>query len=511
MKELRYLIIIPLFFAFQTKSKSQTSEFQWKKLTKDEIEITEYGNAPAVITYITGNMYFDTNPNGKNLFLIETKHVRMKILNEEGIKYAKVNFTYQDMNCERYSGENSYIFKGYTYNITKSGEIKKTRFKNKYLNHKDTVNCNILAEANFQDVKVGSIIEYKITTPTLKFIKPDAWEFQKEIPVIYSKFTARVPHYFKYSFIPKNIDDLFEQDTSYYDRVLNYRFRYGNRYYNTIIDLSGKEYSFVNKYIPPTYDPLTSERIKIHLKEARSEPGNYAWEQLTKALAITTWNDYQRRTPSQRKLLTYPPGYYFYYLPSWKELNENLLQSEHFGLATIKFWDCQSLIDSITQGSKTEIEKAKAIYLYVRKKMIWNGEYNMYADVSDGFLKRLYAKTGAKVKMNSVGDFFEEGEGSSSEINFVLMHLLNKAKIEVHPVLVNIKTNNPVDKDIPIREQFTSVIAAVYIDDQIILLDAVEEDSNFSQLSKKYPTDQMFVIKKEEYGWFDKIKELKHK
>ncbi len=484
---------------------AQDAPLTWKKLTKEEIELTSYDNAPAVVTYEYGQMYFDTNPNGENLFIINKKHVRIKILNEEGLKYAKLKIPYHNMNCERYQGELSFSFKGYTHNVTETGEINSIRLKNKYIKHSDSTDCISIAEIEFKDVKAGSIIEYMVTTPSLQLINPNSWEFQKDIPVLHSEFRARTPKYFKYIFSVKNIEELPIEDSTFYDKILNYRFKYGNRTYSSIIDLSGKEYRFVNYNMPILTDLNKAERINIHLKQAVTEPADYAWQKLTKALMITTWDDYDRRTPSQRKMLTYPPSYFIYYLPTWGELNENLLKDDKFGLALIKFWDCDSILQSITDNSQNEKEKAEAIYNFVKKNMKWNEQYDLYADVSDNVFKTLYSKAGARVKLNNVGNIFEKGEGTSSEINFIFMHLLKKAKIETHPILVNTYKNNPVDKNIPQVKQFVTVIAYVEIDNEKILLDAADPESSFIKPANKYDPDQMFIIRKLDYGWINEF------
>lgn len=481
----------------------QDAPLKWKKLTKEEIELTSYGAAPAVVLYDYGQMYFDVNPNGENLFLINTKHVRIKILNEEGLKYAKLRIPYHDMNCERYFGELSFSFKGYTHNISETGEITSIRLKNKYIKHSDSTDCTSIAEIKFQDVKVGSIIEYKVITPSLKLIKPDNWEFQKDIPVLHSEFRAQTPRYFKYIFSVRNIPELPIEDSTIYDKILNYRFKYGNRTYSTIFDLSGTEYRFVNYNMPILTDSRKAERINIHLKEATTEPADYAWQKLTRALMITTWDDYDRRTPGQRKMLTYPPSFYIYYLPTWDEFNENLLKDDKFGLALIKFWDCDSILKSITNNSQNKKEKAEAIYNFVKENMKWNGQYDFYADVSDNILKTLYSKTGARVKLNNVGNIFEKGESTSSEINFILMHLLKKAKIETHPILVNSRKNNPVDKNIPQIKQFFTVIAYVEAGNEKFFLDAANPESSFLKPADIYDPDQMFIIRKLDYGWFN--------
>ena len=77
---------------------------------------------------------------------------------------------------------------------------------------------------------------------------------------------------------------------------------------------------------------------------------------------ITTWDDYDSRSPGQRKLLPYPPAYVIYYLPSWDESNEKLQKSDQFGQALLKFWDCDSILESILQNKIRDIEKTETIY-----------------------------------------------------------------------------------------------------------------------------------------------------
>jgi len=500
-------IIISFFIiTFSLQSFSQKAPLKWKKLTKKGIELKVYNNnpnIPAVILYDYGQMYFDLNPNGNNLFLFNKRHVRIKILNEDGLKYAKVRFLYNDMNCEYYSGELSFSVKAVTHNFLDNGKIKTSKLKYRNIKHSDSIGCIRIAEFEFPNVKVGSILEYIITIPTLKLINPDIWYFQKSIPVIHSEFRARIPNDFSYIFSVKNVKDLPTKDSSYYDNIINYKFKVNNRYYNSGINMSGIEYRFVNKYMPIIKNKNEAEKINIHLQFIKSKPNDYVWQKISKALMITTLYDYERRSPNQRQMLPYPPGYILYYLPSWEELNENLLLDSKFGLAIIKYWDCDSILKSIINTSQTELEKTEAIFNYVKSNMKWNNKNSLHADVSDGFFKKLYSKTGANVHLNNIGNYFIKGEGTSSEINFVLMHLLNKAKIKVAPALVNSTDNKPVDKNIPDMNQFLSVIAIVTINEKEYLLDAANPNSKFNNITKEIDKNQIFVVRKEGYKWFE--------
>ncbi len=492
-----------LFIFFNFNFYAQKAPLKFKKLTQEEIELTEYNNYSAVMTYDYGQMYFDTNPNGKNLFIFNKRHVRIKILTEDGLKYAKVKFFYNSMSCERYSGELSYSVRAFTHNILKDGSVKTTRLKNKNITHTDSTNCIVKAEFEFPNAKVGSILEYEITVPSLNVIKPKTWYFQNELPVIYSEFRAKIPEDFQYLFLVKNVKELFEQDSSFYDELINYSFTYKRRRYNSTLNLSGKQYRFVNKYMPPIKNKTDAEKINIHVKRISSGEATYPWKKLTRALMITTIDSYYTRTPAQRSLLNYPEAYIIYNLKTWEELNNSLLFGENYGLAIVKYWNCDSILNTILKNKNTQYEKAEAIYKFIRKNMVWNNQYSIYADVSDNFFKKLYSKSGGKIKMNSIGAYFEVGKGSSSEINFVLMYLLNKAKIKVSPVLANTKNNDDVDKDVPLANQFTTTIAMIEINGEYKLLDAALPESSFNKISNQLDTNQMFIVRKDNFGWYE--------
>jgi hypothetical protein len=497
-------IIFWVLFTISISVFAQKDPIKWKELSKEEIELKSYNenpDFPAVILYDYGQMYFDTNPNGEHLFLIRKRHVRIKILNEEGLKYAKQTFSFHDMHCEQFFGELSYSLKAVTHNFDKSGEETIIKLKNKAVKIRDTLNCTKIAEFEFPDAKVGSILEFILLTPTLTMLKPEPWYFENELPVIYSEFRAAVPNNFKYIFSLKNTDVLSVRDSSFYNRSLAYQFRIYQRIYTSVIDLSGTEYRFVNQNMPVMKNKNEAEKINIYLKRLKTIPENYAWERLSRSLMITSYPDYEQRTPGQRKMLNYPAAYIIYYLPDWSELNTRLLNDEKFGLALIKYWNCDSLLQANINPEMNETEKAEAIYNTVRSNMKWNNEYSLFSDVSDGLLKKIYGKIDHSVKYNNLGLYFEKGTGSSAEMNFVFMYLLKRAEINVTPVLVNIKSREPVDRNAALINQFTSVIAKAEIDGKIIFLDVADSDSQFNKLSDKYDYMQMFVVSKENFGW----------
>jgi hypothetical protein len=66
-------------------------------------------------------------------------------------------------------------------------------------------------------------------------------------------------------------------------------------------------------------------------------------------------------------------------------------------------------------------------------------------------------------------------EGTNSEINSILINLLRAAGFKANPVLVSTLSNNYLDTTFFTLQQFNHLIAAVEVDGQEILLDAVQK------------------------------------
>lgn len=187
MLRVQIVIILQLFFF---ASKAQLME--WGVLNQQEREMTSVEfeqDAGAVVLFHTGKLTFENNIGHE-----VTYRKRIKILSENGIEEANKAIYY-------YSGkklESVEKFKAQTINISETGEliiseVPKSEF------YKSDVSTNYSAvKWTFPDVKVGSILEYTYIKKSTGVTIIDSWEFQEELPTIYSKFSASFPYYYKY-------------------------------------------------------------------------------------------------------------------------------------------------------------------------------------------------------------------------------------------------------------------------------------------------------------------------
>jgi hypothetical protein len=514
---MKKILFILIFFQLAIGAFAQKPPVKWKEVAMEDLQMTSYPldtAASAVVLYDYGQYYFDLNPNGRNLFLFNKRLIRIKILKKEGLKYAKMSIPFIDMTCEKLPSENSIVIKGMTYNLLANGEIKTTRLKRKNIQYIDTINCQRIAEFELKDVKVGSVIDFYYEKPTLDFAQPKSWYFQKEIPVRHSELRMQVPRYFQYMFSPVNFENFDIVEETNYSRTLLFttRLRY-YRYVRTFnFDMSGKQLQFVrvnNEALPNAnfiYNPERHiQKLNIHLVKATNEHLGYAWQYITHRLFTTTVEGYENYDPIQKSSILYPAGYILYNMHDWENVVEKLLKSDRFGLPLIKHWEYQPHLDSIIKGKTTDYEKMLAIYDYIRKNIKWNGEYDIYVrSVFSPGLSKLYTRVTKKlIKEKSLKRPFEAKEGTSSEINFILISLLNKAQIEAHPVLISTRDNEQLDINIPDPKQFNHVLALAKIGDEEFLLDATDSLRSFKILGKNHLTKAAFLVKRDEFSWLE--------
>ncbi len=191
------LVLLLLLISYQILA--QKDPIKWKKVPVEDLKMTSYEHNPtasAVVLCDYGKYYFDTNPNGKNIFFFQKRHVRIKILNKEGLKYAKVRIPFMNMTYEKFPEEVGISIKGMTYNLDSENQLEYKRLKLRNIKYKDSTQSIRIAEFELPDVRVGSVIEYQFTKASLDFVRLPDWLFQADIPVVHSELRIYIPRYF---------------------------------------------------------------------------------------------------------------------------------------------------------------------------------------------------------------------------------------------------------------------------------------------------------------------------
>jgi hypothetical protein len=464
--------LIFLFFLFISvySAQAQKSPVKFGKLNESEITLTEYQNYDAVVLCDYGTYSF--NAQLGPLYFYYSRHLRIKILTEEGLKYAQQAIRYYDLKKAEYFKNNRvYELRAQTLNVNSSNKIVKSKVKPKHYSEQEVdADFNNVLQINFPDVKVGSIIEYKINIPTIEIVNPPSWVFQHEIPVLYSELRVISPEYIQYSGKIYNMEYLDVSEKTFQNRTINYS--RGSYNYQAYIMQFAKENIPAADSNTPYLDRM---RLKIMLDFASQKLTVPGVQYLFRACN----REYKYKDRAEKNMTLTNNSFILYKKPNLADLPKKMFKDPYFGPPLTIHMGLNDTILMLTKDTKSSIEKTNIIYDYISGHMQWNGRYRTFVDpaLSKLILKVVSKVSSDKANLNkSLSRPFEKQIGTNAEINFILINSLRKAGINAYPLLVSSKENSFLDMEFFNLHQFNHVVALVEIDNNYIVFDAVLTD-----------------------------------
>ncbi len=421
------------------------------KISKEHFEVTSplLDSSPdAVVLFDIGSLKIEYNQSSGWGATLE-KRVAIKILNEDGLRYATQIIKTNDQLVFK---EKVSSVKGYTY-PTKGAKPTKL---NKYeMMTEEKITSQItLQNFDFPDVQVGSIIEFKYAITSDNLINPGSWEFQKEIPVLYSEFTTEIPQFFQYITLIRGDIQLLKNENEVLSESirLTERQRLLQANINTQT-ISNPEYRYnVNK----------QKLFASELPALKVENQDYT-------------RDDQLSIDFELQITNYPVEEVDY-RSNWTVFNKYFLDNPNFGLAISQAGD---IINIDGNSKEDQIESA---FNQVKENVRWNGFNDIYTE-------------------NTLRRAFNKGTGNTADINLLLVAALSKNGHNAYPVLLSTKENGEIKKFLPVTMQFNYVICAVEFKDTLIFLDASEKSNAFGELSDKCMIEEGWMVTPEGGKW----------
>ena len=368
-----FIITNPLLFG-------QTWKFG--DIPRDQLNMQIYekdSTASAVVLFDVGEFYVD-----EKLELHYKRHVRIKILTDDGLDAGDVAIGFREDNPEQRISK----LKAETSYIDNDGKVKKSKLgrKDKFEN-KVTDNWTEL-KFTAPGLRSGAVFEYSYEMKSESPVDVPDWFFQREIPVLWSEYTAKVPEWFSYLPYKRSYHPFFEDYQEQYNdnATIQYSVRQDNdiraarttSHASARIDFNGTKYRFAMKDVPAlTYEPYMKARV-----------------------------DYLAQVRFQLSSVQFPQELPRPILRTWPALVELFDESNNYGKRLRSSSTLKKNAEEVAGNKETELEKMIAIYDHVSQTMDWDNRYSTYVDES---LDKLY----------------KEGTGNSTEINFVLIQLLN--------------------------------------------------------------------------------------
>ena len=323
MKKL--LLLILLINLLGVSLIAQSGPIKYGKVSKEELAIETTSNDSefgAVILCDFGEIEI------ANGLLTIHRHVRIKILNQNGLDEANVVLPY----FTKGGTEKITYIKAQTLNVDAKGKIKKTPVNKKEIYTSDPNENWKEKRFTFSDVKPGSIIEYQFLKRSERIFSLEPWYFQNQLPTLKSELKVQ---------IAGNLD---------FRLVYN-----GNRLIRKYGDSSNQ-----NKWTLENLPPLKEEPYCPN-------PQDYV-------------ESIQFQLAGYKKYNDIGGSEYVEVMTTWEKLAIELLEESSIKNVLGRKKQAKNFIQQIISEKDSDKEKIKKIYSWVQNNLNWNGEYRLFPE-----------------------------------------------------------------------------------------------------------------------------------
>lgn len=299
-----------------------------------------------------------------------------------------------------------------------NGKVEKSKLKSDGEFIEKASKYTNIKKITLPNVKEGSIIEIKYIKHSYNITKPDICYFQYEIPVKYAQYKVYFPIYM-------------------------------------------------------AYNVTTGGYLKAPVVEERQQSTNGDYQEYRRVYTlrdvpalkdeayVNNINNYRSRIVYELSSIANGSGQVTNYATDWESVAKKIYDSEDFGPHLKSTGYFEEDIDQLIAGVSDRDEKIKKIFEFVQSRMNWNDYYGYYCDEG--------VRSAYKKKTGNVGD-----------INLMLTAMLRYAGLSANPVLISTRSNGI--QYYPSRAAFNYVIAAVEVENDLILLDATSKNSKVNVL-----------------------------
>ncbi|GAA3961174.1 hypothetical protein GCM10022246_13010 [Pedobacter ginsengiterrae] len=400
-------------------------------------------NANAVVLKEFGTSSIQISDRTGSFELIFEYHVKIKLYSKEGFKKANVVIPiYKDGTREEFLN----TIKASTFNF-ENGRFVETEMDKKAIFTEIKSRYWASTKFTLPNIKEGSIIEYSYRLESPNLFNFKTWEFQSDIPKVYSEYLAYIP------------------------AVYNYNVSLRGFY-----KLSNNKSEIARECLRVNGVPIDCSKIWYVMKDVPAfVEENY----------MTAASNFKSAIYFELSDWQMPDGRRQIYSKTWKDVDYELTSEKTLGSQMRRKDLFKETIPTITKSATDDLSKAKAVYEYIKKQIKWN---NYYGTRSEDNIKKA-------LDMRS---------GNVADINLSLIAALSAANLDTEAVILSTRDNGTVNKLYPIITDFNYLVAKVNIGDKSYLLDATDPLLPFGLLPLRCVNDQGRVInlKKASY-WID--------
>ncbi len=424
---------------------ARAQDFPFGAVSLNVLNMKKYDRdtaAGAVVLQEFGEASID---NGDGYHLIFKYHVRIKILNKNGLGQANLEIPLYKQDNNRY--EKIIGIKASSFNF-ENGRVREEVLQDKDIFTENRNKFYNIKKFAIPNIREGSVIEisYTMDSPFVYNFRP--WKFQSDIPKIESEFWASIPGVYRYSITLKGFQELSKNESIIVKNCLGM----GAGGYSA--DCAIMKYGMKNIPAFVEEDYMTSKSnfissIHFELSEIRHFDGRI--DKVTK---------------------------------EWKDVEQELRQDMQFGGQLKRGKDLSEEIKKLVENELDELTKAKKVYEFIKGWYLWNDTYGKYSELG-------------------IKKAFDEKTGNVGDINLSLVAALRFAGLDAEPVILSTRTNGVVTELFPVLTDFNYVIAKVTIGDKTYLADATDKFYPFGLLPERCLNGKGRVLGDRSSYWID--------
>jgi len=434
-----------LFLLFQFAAlRAQDHGFPFGKTTYRELDMKTCDfdtSAYAVVLNEFGEASMDNSNNNNLLF---EYHVKIKILKQRGTELANI-----EIPLRKGEGRAELIreIDASSFNY-ENGTMKEMKLEARGI-YKETVSKFWdVTKFAIPNVRAGSVIEYRYILESPFRYNFRTWEFQSDIPKMYSEYWATIPANYKYNISLRGYQKLDKNESE----VIRECFTPGG---GNRADCSRLKWGMKNvpAFVEEDYMTAKSNFLSaIYFELSELEFFDGRKDKITK---------------------------------EWKDAETELRRDEKFGLQIKRGKDImEDHVDVLTLGENDPLTKAKKIYAFIQGWYRWDDVYGIFSEF--GIKKAFDRKTG------NIGD-----------INLSLVAALRYAGLEASPMILSTRTNGLPTELYPVISDFNYVIAHLNVGGKVYLLDATDDFLSFGMIPERCLNGKGRVLPEGESYWHE--------
>ncbi|WP_207426401.1 DUF3857 domain-containing protein [Pedobacter sp. SYSU D00535] len=417
-------------------SFASAQNFPFGKPTSTEYELTKYSkdtSANAVVLREFGTAYISNS----DVNVVFEYHVRIKIFNSKGFKHGTIEIPLRKNDANTF--ETIRDIKGVTFypdenNLLRSANLESSQI----FKESKAGKYHDLVKFAMPSLKDGCIIEYSYVIESPFRHNFRNWDFQSEIPKIYTEYFAKIPAIYNYNIALRGAEKL-SKNTAVLEKEC---FNPGGGFK---ADCSVMTWAMEN--VPAFYE-----------EEYMTAASNF---RSAMHFELSDYTDYYGGKHAVTK--------------EWKDVDLDLKKEDAFGIQLKKKDFFESKVAPLTAGLSSELEKAKAIYNFIRGWYKWDNYSGKYSH------------TGLKKA-------FENRTGNAGDINLSMVAAMNAGGLNAEPVILSTRSNGIVNNLFPVLTEFDYVICKVNIGENFYLLDGTDPLLPFGLLPLRCINDKGRVM-----------------